>query len=296
MTAERHSEIRLKDLFSHFLRRWKSILTVTLLCALVLGGWQFYTVKKAHDAGEQTKEEARYAQELADYQEKLKNAQENVAESTAICEEHKTYRRDSVLMNLDPNNVWIGEKKYRVSGAEETAVPDLLAAYTGAMMSDHDTAAIQAVFGTENTGYARELVRITADQTENSFTVTVWAPDQEKAKKELAYVSGKIEETEKQAQAIGRHTLTELNEGINTGIHESLASVQSALAEQIADSEDTIVRAKRSLNNVMESEPFKPGNPVIRWAVTGGVLGLALMLAIYLTTFLRKKDGDKCCK
>ena len=290
MTAGRHSEIRMKDLFSHFLRRWKSILAVIVLCALTLGGWQFYTVKKAHDAGAQTKEEARYTQELADYQEKLKNAQENVAESTAICEDYKAYRRDSVLMNLDPNNVWIGEKKYRVSGAEASAAPDLLAAYTGAMISDHDAAAVPEAFGTENVGYARELVRITADQTESSFTVMVWASDQEKAEKELAYVSEKIAETEKQAQTIGKHTLTKLNEGIHTGIHKGLSSAQSALAEQIADSEDTIVRAKRSLSNVMESEPFKPGNPVVRWAVTGGALGLALMLAIYLTTFLRKKE------
>ena len=285
-------EIRWKDLGTHFLKRWKSILVVTVLCTVALGGWQYLGVKKAHDAGNQTKEEARYAKELADYQEKLKNAQENVEASIALCENHKVYRRDSILMNLDPNNVWIGEKKYRVSGAEESMVPDLLAAYTGAMMSDHDAAAILEAFGTENTGYARELVRITADQTECSFTVTVWASDQKKAEKELTYVSGKIEETEKQAQAIGQHKLAELNKGVNTGIHESLISDQSALAEKIADNEDTIVRNKRALNNVMESEPFKPGNPVIRWAVTGGVLGLALMLAIYLTTFLRKRSGS----
>ena len=290
MTAERHSEIRMKDLFALFLRRWKSILTMTILCAVILGGWQYYTVKKAHDAGNQTKEEARYAKELADYQEKLKNAQENVEASTAICENHKAYRRESILMNLDPNNVWIGEKKYRVSGAEESIIPDLLATYTGAMMSDHDAAAVLEVFGTENVGYARELIRITADQAENSFTVTVWAPDQERTKKELAYVSGKIEETEKQAQTIGRHTLKELNEGVNTGIHESLIADQSALAEQIADNEDTIVRAKRSLRNVQESKPFEPGDPVVRWAVTGAVLGFLLMIAICLTTFLRKKE------
>lgn len=110
MTTEHDTEIRINHLFSHFLRRWKSILVVTVICAAVLGGWQYFSIKKTHDAGAQTKEEARYAQELADFQEKLKNAQENVEESTAICEDHKAYRQNSILMNLDPNNVWIAEK------------------------------------------------------------------------------------------------------------------------------------------------------------------------------------------
>lgn len=290
MTTEHDTEIRINHLFSHFLRRWKSILVVTVICAAVLGGWQYFSIKKTHDAGAQTKEEARYAQELADFQEKLKNAQENVEESTAICEDHKAYRQNSILMNLDPNNVWIAEKKYRVSGAEESAAPDLLAAYTGAMSSDHDKDAVLEAFGTDNAGYARELVNITADSAENSFTVTVWAADRERAEKELAYVSGKIEETKKQAAGIGQHTLKVLNEGASVNVLESLIVKRDALAEQIADNEDTIVRAKRSLRNVLESKPFEPGDPVVRWAVTGGVLGFLLMIAIYLTTFLRKKE------
>lgn len=290
MTAGQHSEIQMKDLFSHFLRRWKSILAVTVLCAVLLGGWQFISVRKAHDAGEKTKEEARYEQELADYQENLKNAQENVEESTAICEEYKTYRKNSILMNLDPNNVWIAEKKYRISDVEESVVPDLLAAYTGAMSADHNKNAILEMFGTENAGYARELASIAADSSENSFTVTVWASDQEKAEKELGYVTGKIEETEKQVRKIGSHTLKVLNEGASVSVLESLITKQSALAEEIADHENTIVRAKRSLRNVQESKPFEPSNPVVRWTVTGAVLGFLLMIAIYLTTFLRKKE------
>jgi len=289
MTAEHNSEIQIKDLFSHFLKHWKSILAVTVLCTVLPGGWQYLSVKKVHDAGELTKEEARYERELAEYQENLANAQENVDSCIAICENRKTYRENSLLMKLDPNNVWIAEKKYLVSGAEGSAA-DILAAYAGAMTADHDEAAILEAFGTENAGYAREMVQIAADAAENSFTVTVRASEKEKAEKGLAYVSEKIEETEKQAQGIGQHTLQVLHEGSSKSILESLISDQSALAEQIADDEDNITRAKRSLNNVMESKPFKPGNPVIRWAVTGGVLGFLLMLAIWLTVFLKKRE------
>ena len=286
----RKKEIRWKELGTHFLKRWKSILAVTVLCTVVLGGWQYLGVKKAHDAGEQTKEEARYAQEYAEYEENLANAQENVNSAVAICENRKTYRSHSVLMNLDPNNIWAAEKKYRVSGADEAVAADLLAVYTGAMSAEHDENAILDAFGTENPGYARELVKITEDPAENSFTVTVWAAEKEKAEKGLAYVSGKIEETVKQAQSIGQHTLKALNEGSSLSILESLTDSQATLATQIADDEDNITRARRSLKNVQESKPFKPGNPVVRWAIAGGVLGFLFMLTIYLTTFLRKRE------
>ena len=290
MTMERGSEIRMKDLFTYFLKRWKSILAVTVLCVVVLGGWQWISIKKAHDAGTQTKEEARYTTDLADFQENLANAQGDVNYFTKIWQERVAYRDNSILMNLDPNNVWIAEKKYLVSGAGDSA-EEILPIYTGAMTADHDEAEILEVFGTRNAGYARELVKITADNTENSFTVTVWAANEEKARKELAYVSGKIEEAGKKAQAIASHTLKELNEGASQSVLESLISKQSTLQGQIEDDADDINRAKRTLRNVEESRPFEPGDPIARWAITGAVLGFLLMIAIYLTTFLRKNGS-----
>lgn len=287
MMAEQKSEIRMKDLFPHFRRRWKSILAVTVLCAVALGGWQFFKVKKVHDAGEKTKEEARYEDELATYETNLANAQGDVNYLTGVWQSRVEYRDSSLLLNLDPNDVWAAEKKYRVSGADEKAA-DILAVYTGAMTADHDEVQIQEAFGTDNAGYARELVQIAADNAENTFTVTVWGSEKEKAEKGLAYVSGKIEEAETKAQEIGNHTLLELNTGVSKSVIEDLPTKQQHIGEQIADDEDNITRSKRMLNNVKETKPFEPGDPVVRWAVTGGVLGFLLMIAIYLTTFLRK--------
>lgn len=287
MSMERSSEIRIKDLVTHFGCRWKSILVVTVFCAMVLGGWQFISVKKVHDAGEQTKEEARYADELAAYRMNLENAEKDVDSNISTVESRRAYREQSLLMNLDPENVWVAEQKYLLSDAEVSAA-DILTAYTGAMTTDHKETAILEAFGTANAGYARELVSIIADSSENSFTVTVWAADKEKAEKGLAYVSGKIREAEKIAQSVGKHTLQTLNQGVYQSIFPDLITRQNALGEQIIEDENTLTRGRRILNNVKESEPFKPDDPVVRWAVTGAVLGLVAMLGIYLTTFLRK--------
>ena len=287
MTAKQNSDIRMKDLFTHFLRRWKSILTVTVLCALVLGGWQYFSVKKVHDAGEKTKEEARYEDELATYQVNLKNAQDDVEGCTNLWKSRVNYRDNSLLMNLNPEDLWIGEKKYLMKDVSGN-VQDVLEAYTGAMTADHEVTALQEAFGTENAGYAREVVSVAADPETRSLMVKVWASEEERAKKELVYVSGKIVEAEQIAQGIGSHTLQALNEGVAKGVYPELLTRQRDLANEIAEDEDTITRAKRMLNNVKETKPFEPGDPVVRWAVTGGVLGFLLMIAIYLTTFLRK--------
>ena len=289
MTAEHHSEIRMKDLVSYFTRRWKSILAVTAICTVILGGWQYLSVKKVHDAGEQTREEARYAGELSAYETNLENARKEVDFLNGVLEGRTAYRDHSLLMNLDPENVWAAEKKYLISEISE-GTADVLAVYTGAMAANHEEAALAEAFGTENAGYAREVVSIAADPTENSFMVTVWASGKEKAEARLAYVSEKIAETGKKAQEIGSHTLRVLTEGVSKSRMENLETRKRETGEAIAKDEETLTNAKRALNNVLESKPFKPGNPVVRWAVTGGVLGFLLMIAIYLTTFLRKKE------
>ena len=175
--------IRLKDLWLHYRRRWKSILLVTVLFAAILGGWQAIRVSNIHGKGEKTKDELRYERDMATYHEVLSNAEHNVAERKRQVEESYAYRDGSILLNLDPEDLWIAEKKYLVSLPEGGAAGDVLAAYTGAMGVDHDASALLAAFGTENAGYAGEVVSIAAEPAENSFTVRVYGASEEVAKK-----------------------------------------------------------------------------------------------------------------
>ena len=291
-------EIRLKDLWLHYTRRWKSILLVTVFFAVLLGGWQAIQVGKVHGAGEKTKDELRYERDMATYHEVLGNAEHNVAERKRWVEEKAAYRDGSILMNLDPSAVWTAEKKYLVSppvsGAGESSggtlanSGDLLAVYTGAMGTDHDLAALAEAFGTENAGFAGEVVSIASDPAENSFTVKVYGASEEAAKKGMAYVSGKISEAETRAQGIAAHTLTALEEGTSLQILPELTEKKSALTDTIYGYERALREAERTLDNAKESYPSDPGDPVVRWAIAGGVLAFLAMLGIYLTTFLRK--------
>lgn len=88
--------LRNRDLIYHFLYRWRSILAAVLIGAVVLGGWAYLSQKKAHDAGERTREELRYDLDLAMYREDMQKAEKNLAESRALLQE-AVETRDSRL-------------------------------------------------------------------------------------------------------------------------------------------------------------------------------------------------------
>ena len=288
-------EYRLKDVLFHLLYRWRSILLVTLLCAAVFSGLQALSTNAARRAGNKTKDELRYEQDMAAYQKAVTNAQNKLDNNRSVLEERLAYREGSLLMNLDPENVWAAERIYLVSGAEGSAA-DVVAVYCGAMTADHDEAELEEAFGTTNAGYAGEVVAITAGSGENTFRVTAYASDRETAEKELAYAARKVEETEKKAQEIGPHTLQAVNEGVSRQVLADLTPSKSTLNDQINKYTDKVKTSERNLKGALENEPLQPGNPVTRSAVTGAGLGFLAMIGLYLVRLaLRsrlRKGGD----
>lgn len=281
-------EIRVRDVLFHLLYRWRSILLAMLVCALALGGWQYVRVNRIHSAGNQTKDEQRYERDLKSYEDTLKKAENNVKKTKNQLKETYTYRDSSLLMQLDPDNTWAAERKYLVTGTEGPAA-DVLVVYTGAMMADHDEAELEAAFGTVNTGYAEEVTAITADGSENAFTVKVYGAEKEQAEKGLAYVSRMVEAAEKQAQEIAPHTLTATNEGTSRGFIPDLAEKKYTLNDSIIKYENKLKAVERALYNAEESKPLQPGNPVLRWALAGAVLGLLGMILLYVMVYAQRE-------
>ena len=285
MNQEYNPEVRIRDLLFHLLYRWRSILLAALICGIVFGAWQYFSVNAAHKAGNRTKDEQRYEQDLASYQATVSEEKAKLEQWQALLDERLAYRDNSLLMQLDPENVWAAEKKYTVSGAGESAA-DVLAVYTGAMITEHDGAALQEAFGTDNVGYVNEVVAFSTDSAENSFRVRVYASTQEAAEKGLAYVTGKIEEAGARAQEIAPHTLQAVSEGASLQILEGLTEKKSNLHDDILKLKDKVKISERNVLGAEENEPLVPGDPVKSWAVTGAGLGLLAMIGIYLVSFL----------
>lgn len=285
LNQEYNPEVRIRDLLFHLLYRLRSILLVALACGVVFGAWQYISVNKTHKAGNKTKDEQRYEQNLASYQATVAADKEKLEQWQALLNERLAYQDNSLLMQLDPENVWAAEKKYLISGAGESTA-DLTAVYTGAMITEHDGAVLQEAFGTDNAGYVNEVVTFAEYSTENSFRVTVYAATQEAAEKGLAYVAGKVEEAGARAQEIAPHTLQAVSEGASLQILEGLTKKKSDLHDEILKLKDKVKTSERNVAGAEENEPLAPGDPVKKWTITGAGLGLLAMIAIYLVSFL----------
>ena len=277
-------EIRVRNVFFHLLYRWRSILLAMILCAAVLGGWQYLRVNAAHRAGNLTKDEQRYERDLAYYQNTLENSQRSLEEWEQKLREQYAVRDHSLLMKLSPENTWAAEKKYLVTGAGDSAA-DVLAVYTGAMETDHDETELAEAFGTPVAGYVKEITAIRIADGENAFLATVYAADEETAEKGMAYVSRKIEEAEKRAHEIAPHTIQAAAEGIFRAFPSEFGEKQYAVYEDVARHESKVRSASKALFNAEESMPVKQGNPVVRWGIAGAVLGLLAMILVYVTAY-----------
>ena len=296
LNREYNPEIRVRDVFFHLLYRWRSILLAAVLCAAVLGGWQYFRVNAAHSAGNLTKDEQRYERDLAYYQNTLENSRRSLEEWEQRLRERYAVRDNSLLMKLSPENTWAAEKKILVSGAGEFTA-DVLAVYTGAMETDHDEAALAEAFDTPVAGYVKEITVIHTVDGENAFLVTVYAADREAAEKGLAYVSRKVEEAGKRAQEIAPHTLQTAAEGVSRALFPSgFEETQYFVYEDVARHESKVRSASKALFNAEESMPVKPGNPAVRWAIAGAVLGLLAMILAYVTAYAQRsklKEGSE---
>ena len=285
LNREYNPEVRIRDLLFHLLYRWRSILLAVLACGIVFGAWQYFSVDAVHKAGNRTKDEQRYEQNLASYQATVADESEKLEQWRALLNERLERQDKSLLMQLDPENVWAAEKKYLVIGVEGSAA-DVLAVYTGAMIADHDGAALLEAFGTNNAGYVSEVVSFSTDSAENSFRVTVYASTKEAAEKGLAYVAGKIEEAGARAQEVAPHTLQAVSEGVSLQILEDLTQKKRTLHDEILMYKDKVKNAEENLAGAKENEPLAPGDPVKKWTLAGAGLGLLAMIGIYLISFL----------
>ncbi len=101
LNKNRVIEINLKDLFFHILYRWRSILIAAIIGAVVLCGYQYFSIKKVHDAGKVTKEERQYQLNLQKYHDDLENNQNIIRVNTKLLQGQNNYRKESIYFQLD---------------------------------------------------------------------------------------------------------------------------------------------------------------------------------------------------
>lgn len=290
--------IDLRDLFFHILYRWRSILIAAVIGALALAAIQHFTIQNVHKDGGKTTEEMQYEIDLQNYRGSLRNARNNIKTYTQLIKERNDYLDDSIYMQLDPQNIWVGTKRFYVQmdtsalqGQPEFTTQDLADSvtpfYVQAALSQLDPTEMEELMGTSRKEYINELVDISTNFDMNTILVRIVGSDSDVVAKQMDYfVNRMLTDGAERAQTVGKHQLILVNEDMVLQSDSDLSAKQEATNKKLGEWQLALQENRQLLNALeQQDEPKAPGEHLVRYAVIGWLVGAVLVAGIYLVRY-----------
>ena len=303
-------EVDLKDLILAILRRWRSIIVVGILMAVVMGGYAAVSGSRA-GAGE-SEDEQTYEDALALYESEKTGLEMEIENLEMTLKGLSAYQENSLLMKISPYNKPVASAEVYIDAADSQVMRSLAKAYTAVLKNENTLEKLYQILPLEDQ-YLLELFSVdsylqgmvTVEYAADSSTVTstyygedinmlsikATAGDQETAGLLLEALLGEMESSEGElAASIGPHTLNVVDEGIS-------AVVDMELAKKQQDNRDSRSQLTTALENSQTAydeleEPAVPSaggvsmGRVLKYVVLGGAVGVFLMAFAYCVVYL----------
>lgn len=297
-------EIDLKDLLFFVLSKWRLVIGVTVIFAVLLGGYKYFKSSTGAENKEYVAELEEQYQEDIDTYEKTKSGLELTIKSLTSNIEHEVkYEEDSLLFQTDPNNKLTASADVFVT--MDTLLQESNVAVLGTDPADPVVKAYASVVTSGNflvpfseeenidMSYLKELVQTDTDYEGNMFTITVTYKDEDTAGKilEMALESLKSAENDIKGQ-LGGHSTVVMNQSISNVVDPELLVFQNGRRESLLLMRQRLTEAKKSLadikkpaepNSISSSGILKSG---IKYGVLGGVLGAFVSVFLICVMFL----------
>ena len=300
-------EIDLKELMFAVLHRWKLILAVTIVFALILGGYKAVSGYRSQSNNPEAEEA--YAKAVEEYNESLEICNREIDNLTSDIENQQKYVEESVLMNISPYDVWTAKAELFVNPDYEEGeeyrnaalTATIMRAYQSGLTSGELLDRIAADTGVEQR-YLQELIKVSvrlddfsgiqswgtgltfSSRQDNLLTIEV----RHKTEQDASELMDEILKGVKQFQAqissgIGRHSVTEFTSSVSSQIDLSLAERQTAESERLTTLKASLDAKNEELKGMKMPEPasssfIKAG---VKYGVVGGVLG-AFMVVFFV--------------
>ena len=303
-------EVDLKDLILAILRRWRSIIVVGILMAVVMGGYAAVSGSRA-GAGE-SEDEQTYEDALALYESEKAGLEMEIENLEMTLKGLSAYQENSLLMKISPYNKPVASAEVYIDAEDSQVMRSLAKAYTAVLKNENTLEKLYQILPLEDQ-YLLELFSVdsylqgmvTVEYAADSSTVTstyygedinmlsikATAGDQETAGLLLEALLGEMESSEGElAASIGPHTLNVVDEGIS-------AVVDMELAKKQQDNRDSRSQLTTALENSQTAydeleEPAVPSaggvsvGRVLKYVVLGGAVGVFLMAFAYCVVYL----------
>ena len=277
-----YQAIYFKDLIFCVLRRWKALLVAALIGGLLLGGVQWLNVKNA-PAQEQPLS--------PEQQEQLAQAEQRVANATALLDAQAQYLSESLLMSLDPNQVYQASVSLFIHtdpqilpsdpNQEPSTIPAIMVAYEQLLRSgdlaDHLS---------EQTGIqSRYLYELITCNTVSAFpgvvNVTIHAPDRDLAQQLLALIAEAAQAASPDVAALtAEHTLTIHTYAPVICANAAIADAQKAAAQRLTALQTDLQTQTAERDKLLAPPAAEAPASSVLMAVIGAFLGAFLVAAV----------------
>lgn len=286
------AELNLKDLLFHILYKWRIILLVGLAVAAFFG---YQESRK-----DLTAAVAQYEAEVAMNQEAIARAEKDIAAYEELIQDKTNYRDTSILMKMDPMNIYTAEKKYylNLEGSDTDHSGTTMTMLTEAFSIDIDADTLMKIFGTIARNDINEVASISVNRGLRTISVIGCGNTEEEAVKRKELVDSYLHETEKKLKESLVFNLDVLSDSVGTKTvltnrnvngdraEKDLAATQNKVSEDIRNyqnQQNTYINTRKTL---MEKTFKKPEADVKGRAIFGLALGAFVIIMICILFYL----------
>ena len=305
-------EIDLKDLMFAVLHKWKGILLLAVIFAVLLGGMKGLSAYKTQtDAGHIKEVQETYENDLKFYESSKDSYDREIENLVDNITKQEEYLENSILMNISPYDVCEAgadlfiKTDYQImpgmvyQNADYTDT--ILQAYQSLLCSNSVLDDVAEKVGVD-IQYLQELITVqrgnmVLDGTDfgkftNLITVKVRHSEKKKAQEILDALLEKVEMIQGQINnSIGEHTVTVVNDGMSFFVDLKLSEQQQTEKDRLTTLRNSLDTKEKEAKEL--KEPTAPASSVmavaksgVKYGVLGGVLGGFMSVFFVCVAFL----------
>jgi len=292
--------IDLKELLLYILRKWRVLIVAGLIGVALGAGVQMMKPEKTFESLDKGALHLMEIEQYARYQQ--------------LCKEQLKKEEDSVYMNMDPQQVYSGQKVYHIS-AYESDMNRIGKGYSAVALDPQIYHELAEVSGLECTGreiqelvsvgfarYEKNKTDMPSDETKRSgnLTISVKAPNSDALSSMMDYLDEQIEETHAYFAAnVPEFTYELVSDTLDVGYNAGVLTARSISAEVLSGYIKEMAELEKRLteddwlyynvvygNGEKSVQPAEKGFAGLKWGIVVGILFGGLMVVFYGVKFL----------
>ena len=292
------SELHIKDLLFHVLYKWWLLLLVGLIGGVCFGFKEYWGFEKYHRVGELSPAEVQYEADIAAHQKALEQAEKVLSEYEASAQENNGGREVSILMGIDPTNIWTAEKKYylgmmSVPGELATNVSfdpskKVLVYLSEAFSVAIDGEKLTEVFGTNLRGDIDRVAFICINPELKTLSVIGIGASKEEALQRKEFVDSYLLAASEKLSKEEKYSLELLSDSVGTKAillirtddgekdEEDLAVIQSTIESNYSKYLNRANTYRQNRDNLLARTIVKPEPKIVSKTLMGFLIGMGI--------------------